>query len=158
MSAMVTVRRATEGDLPRLLAVASQLGEETHWPWRFSAKNAGNLMHAYISAEDTEALIAYLHGEPAGLALIAWDYEFSEEPIGYISKFYVAPFARGTPVARAMMRAACAWFDHHGCVSAFAMGTANIPSQGQRFNNLLGKFGFSPCAKTLVRSVEHVKA
>lgn len=83
--------------------------------------------------------------------MVAWDYEFSEERIGYVSKFYIDRKFRGTKTARLLTRTISEWMDLMGCVATFATATANIETDKGLFENLFSKFGFKSCGKTIVR-------
>lgn len=141
------VLRVTNADL--VLPLIKEFVEESSWGWTYNENNSRQSIQLYIENPETDVFLA-LHDEPAGFAIVAYDEEFHDERIGYISKFYISKRYRKTRAGRELARATALWFDFHNCRKSFATDTANV-GEGKAFINLMGKYGFHPCGETLVR-------
>lgn len=132
---------------------AEELGKETHWPVNYNQEESLSYLWDIYNQPDMEALAYYVGGVFSGWAIVAKTKEFHTEPFGYIVKFYVMPTARGTMVARDMMKFITEWFDKNDCVVSFATPTANI-GQNRVYVNLLKKFGYVYDGYSLTRIKE----
>lgn len=135
-----------------LLPLIKQFMEESHWGWKYNEKRSVQTILNYTTCSETCIIVVTdENGSFAGFAMLAYDVDFSEEKVGYISKFYISPQFRKTLAGRTLAVACSCWFDSIGCVDSFATKTANIKGQDNMFMNLLGKYGWKPCGETLVR-------
>lgn len=149
----VTIRPIDSNeDVLSVIYLAEQFHAELQWPYTFSIERSAQRIQGYRHNPDTDLLVAEIDGRIVAGAEVAFDYEYSIERVGYLSKFYVSPEGRRTTVGVRLIRACNEWFDDKGCVNSFATATANIPELGKAFDNLLVRNGWEVCANTLVRS------
>jgi L-amino acid N-acyltransferase YncA len=146
-----SVQMAGEYDIPQILPLMQDFAEESAWGFTYNAQNAVVLLYNYMTSPETSVLIVRRNSEVVGWAMLAYDNEFHNERVGYLSKFYIAKAARGTTAARMLAHAATHWFDSMNCHESFATATAQIESEGNAFSNLLSKFGYRESGATLSR-------
>ena len=115
-SATLTIRPATEADVPLILRFIRELAEYER------------LLHEVVATEDrlretlfgarpaAEVVIAEDAGEPVGFALFFHNYStFLAQPGIYLEDLYVRPEARGRGVGRALLAHLAALAQERGC-------------------------------------------
>ena len=148
---MITRSLPPEDSL-QLLPLIEEFMAESAWGWTFNAKNALETTLNYTTNPETVIIIVKTGDhELCGFAMLAFETDFSDERVGYVSKFYISQKFRKTKAGRMLADSCAAWFDYNKCVDSFATRTANIETQDNAFQNLMGKYGFKPCGDTLVR-------
>lgn len=136
----------------RLLPLIEGFMAESQWNWTYNKERSLQTIFNYTNSSETCIIVVTDEdGFFAGFAMLAYDVDFSDEKIGYISKFYISPKFRKTLAGRTLAISCAYWFDSIGCIDSFATKTASINGQDNAFMNLLGKYGWSPCGETLVR-------
>ena len=143
------VRQAIFSDILPLLKIVKAFIDESNWGWKFNEENSLKILYNYMNSDESCVLVP-VDRNIVGFATIAFDDEFHDERLGYISKFYVTKEARGTGAGRALIAACDAWFKANKCDSAFATSTANI-GEGALFKNLLFKNGYAVAGESLTR-------
>lgn len=135
-----------------VLPLIKEFMDESEWGWTYNETNCLQTILNYTTNPET-VIIVVKTGDHAlcGFAMLAFENDFSDERVGYVSKFYISKKFRKTTAARLLNESCCAWFDYHGCVHSFATSTANI-GETKAFNNLMAKQGYKECGQTLVRS------
>lgn len=148
----VTIRTATLADLPVLLEAGRMFVAESRWGVTFDPARAEHTLRAYLTTPIATVLLAERAGHLLGGAMLVLEWDCQAEPFGMFGKFYMLPWARGTPASRMLARACVDWFDQHGCVASFTGATANVGND-RVFANLMRKVGYelSPDMPTLIR-------
>ncbi len=116
MAGEVTLRFATEGDVPLILRFIRELAEYER------------LAHACIATEElvretlfgakryAEVIIAEHEGEPAGFALFFHNYStFLARPGIYLEDLYVRPELRGYGIGKALLARLASIASERGC-------------------------------------------
>lgn len=135
-----------------LLPLINEFMAESQWAWTYNPRNSLGTILNYTTNPETDIIIVKTGDHVlCGFAMLAWEKDFSDERIGYVSKFYISEKFRKTKAGRMLAQACCAWFDYNNCKASFATSTANI-GEHNAFNNLMAKYGFKPCGDTLARS------
>lgn len=148
------VRAATLDDIPALLALAAEFIAESQYGWTFYEEAARTRFEGHINEAYTDVLIGIADGEPAGLAIMSWDRDFTAEAVSYVVKFYVRPRFRGIGLARLLVDRLVEWSHSHKCRHIFASSTANIDGVKDKvFINLFAKYGFKQQGVCLVKEV-----
>lgn len=149
---MIT-RRLSFETAASLLPLIQEFMSESQWGWTYNEKRALQTIFNYTNSEETIIIVSIAdEGQISGFAMLAYDVDFQDEKVGYISKFYISKKFRGTQAARSLRDACKAWFDYEGCIHSFVTKTAAIDSkQDAAFLNLMSKGGWAPCGETLVR-------
>lgn len=131
--------------------------------WNESNFNNGNLtirkdywqdmVRGHIDQEDTEAICCRVDGNIVGYVLIYYQKDYTQEPIGEMFQFYVAPEYRGTKVARELVKASVAKYEEWGCARAYCEASPGISFKDHLslFRNLWGKFGYEQVGVTLMK-------
>ena len=145
-----TARVATAEDLPAMLDIAARFTAESALPYAFSRDAANRTFWHYVHADESEVLLVETVESLAGGAIVAADRDFTEQPFGYLIKFYVLPYHRRTRAARTLIRACVDWFDGRDCADAWATATAGI-GEDAAFVALLRKAGFAAVGPMLRR-------
>lgn len=138
-------------DIERILPLVKNYISESDWDVDFNLDNSIEMLSRYIFDCESDVVFVEVDSVVSAFALIAHDYEFHSHKIGYIPIFYVDKDSRGTKVARFMIDNCNAWFDDADCKHVFASSSANIPSEGKQFENLLGKYGYKQSGAVLAR-------
>ncbi len=113
----LTVRRATEADLPAIAALdekTSTLAKPQYWRElldRFHARSEGRVI---LVAESRGALVGFMVGE-----IRAW--EFGSPPCGWIFALAVDPDARESGLGSGLFDAACGFFRDNGVAKVRTM-------------------------------------
>lgn len=136
-------------DIPAICLVFKAFVQEVGWNLTFNQINSKNTLENYIDDSNSDVIIAF-NDKLVGVALVSSCAEFSNEPDGYISKFYVIKESRGTDVARNLLKKSIEWFQERAIKTIFASDTALI--NPGLFNNLLKKKGFRPIGDVMVMS------
>jgi len=104
MSAEITVRFATSEDCPLLLRLIRELAIFERAPDAVVATEADLRRHGFGPQPQFEALLAFLDGEPAGVALFHARFStWVGRPCMYLEDLYVCEAARGRGVGRRLM-------------------------------------------------------
>lgn len=147
------VRPATQDDIPELMAIARLYVQESKWGYTFHSGRSLDMLEGSISDPYSALVVGEIDGAIGGAYLASIGYEWTVEPICYLTKFYVGPWARGTPLARLLVKNLCAWSDSAGALDLFATASARIGAD-QQFINLLKKHGFADAGTVMVRRNE----
>lgn len=126
--------------------------KESGYELTYSYKNSIDYITGLIMDESCGGIVIYLDNEVAGFATFGYDTEFHNERFGYLMKFYVRKQYRGTTVGRKLIEEITKWFDANNCIESFATSTAAI-GEDQQYVNLLSKYGYSTCGRTLKRGI-----
>lgn len=101
---MVTIRFATAADVGLLLRLIRELAVFERAPDAVVASEADLLQHGFGADPQFEALIAFLDGAPAGVALFHTRFStWLGRPGLYLEDLYVCEAARGQGVGRRLM-------------------------------------------------------
>jgi GNAT superfamily N-acetyltransferase len=104
MSAGITVRFATAGDVALLLRLIRELAVFEKSPDAVVATEADLLRHGFGPECRFEAILAFIDGEPAGCALFHSRFStWLGRPGLYLEDLYVTEPARGRGVGRRLM-------------------------------------------------------
>src|SRR5262245_40435390 len=100
--ATISVRSATEADLPLILAYIAELAEFEKLPQ--VATEAGLRQALFGPRPAAEVLLAEVSGEPVGFAVFFHTFStFQARPGVYLEDLYVRPQARSQGVGRALL-------------------------------------------------------
>jgi GNAT superfamily N-acetyltransferase len=104
MTAAITIRFATAEDAALLLQMIRALADYEKAPGAVVATEADLVRHGFGAERQFEAIIAFLEGEPAGVALFHARFStWLGRPCMYLEDLYVAEAARGHGVGRRLM-------------------------------------------------------
>ena len=156
MSGDVNLRLAEESDIPAILGIAQTFVAESAYGYTYSQARSESIITAYLS--DPYHAVVVAEGEQGlagirgldGIWIGAIVHEWTNEPICYLAKFYVMPWARGKGVAKLLRDSFVRWADDNGCLDIFVTSTANIGA-GPAFEKLFRGVGFVDCGQTLMR-------
>lgn len=135
-----------------LLDLTQSFLKESRYNYTYNEANTIDHLAALIGHPDSAVFYQMHEDKVAALSMVMRGNEFHDEYFGYMLKFYVAPFARGTETGRKLLAETVNWFDTHGCLYSFATPTANVGAD-QAFVNLLGKQHYSPSGQLLIRNI-----
>jgi GNAT superfamily N-acetyltransferase len=100
----IEIRDATPADVPIILGFVRDLARFEREPDAVKASEADLLRDGFGSERRFEARIASLDGRPAGFALFFPNYSTWQGRAGlYVEDLYVAEWARGSGLGRAIM-------------------------------------------------------
>jgi GNAT superfamily N-acetyltransferase len=100
----ISIRFATPGDAPLLLQLIRQLAAYERAPNAVVATEEDLCRYGFGPERHFEALLAFLDGEPAGLALFHARFStWLGRPGMYLEDLFVTPTARGKGVGRRLM-------------------------------------------------------
>lgn len=147
----MSVRLATVGDVPAILAMAEHFISESSYGMAFDREQSTTYLSMLLAHADAVVLVS--DDVQAGMiATVACDW--CAQPVCYIEKLFLMPGARGTGVARSLVAAAVEFGRQHGCSHVFSTATAGMGAAVEKlYSNLFSKFGFSFCGPVLVRSL-----
>lgn len=152
------VRDAMRSEIPQIVRLAAKFFEESNFSrsgltvdlaayqrtienyWRYP------LVKSIVALDQHDGdLLGYVH--------VYCQRDYTVELVGEMYQFYVKPEARGTLVARELVRAACAQFDAWGCMRSYSECAPGLPDEKsvKTFANLWGKFGYKKIGEVLLR-------
>ena len=146
----VNLRLANIGDSGLIAVIAKIFISESAYGYTYSEAETRRITHAYLTDPYHGVVLAEIDGQAAGIWIGAVIHEWANEPICYLTKFYILPWARGRGVADALMANFVKWADDNDCLDIFATSTANIGA-GEAFQKLCEKHGFVPIGQTMMR-------
>lgn len=152
---MQGIYTTTEFDIEDLLIQVEEFINESDYPLSYNVQSSTQFIINLLRDPTCEIMLVYKDGVPAGFGIVGYDTEFHNERIGYVLKFYIRKFFRGTPVSRILSVTLSDWFDNNECVVSFVTSTAAI-GEDQLFKNLMGKVNYTPVGEVLKRN-KHVK-
>lgn len=135
-----------------ILFLVQEFINESTYNITFNKDRSLDHIYKVVQSKECNLYLAYLDFRPSGFSMVCYDSDFMSERFGYVMKFYVHPFARGTYVGRKLIEETTKWFDANNCIDSFATSTAGI-GQDKEFQNLLGKFKYEPCGVALKRGL-----
>ncbi len=101
----VTIRPATEGDVPQILAFIRALAAYEREPDAVIATEEGLLRDGFGPNPYYQCLIADLDGRPAGFALYFFNYStWMGRPGIYLEDLFVPPEFRGLGIGKALLK------------------------------------------------------
>lgn len=101
----VTIRPATEGDVPQILAFIRALAAYEREPGAVIATEEGLLRDGFGPTPYFHCLIANLDGQPAGFALYFFNYStWMGRPGIYLEDLFVPPEFRGLGIGKALLK------------------------------------------------------
>lgn len=101
----VTIRPATEGDVPQILAFIRALAAYEREPGAVIATEEGLLRDGFGPTPYFHCLIADLDGQPAGFALYFFNYStWMGRPGIYLEDLFVPPEFRGLGIGKALLK------------------------------------------------------
>lgn len=145
------IRKALPSDLDALCEIAKTFIGETSYDVTYSGLNSRSHLWQYIATPSADVIIVTSDEDDVilGGVMLAASVEFQLMPFCYISKFYVAPEARRSLVARQLMESAIKWAADMTCSDIFSTATAGLsPTEQRLFINLMKRYGFNdagPC-------------
>lgn len=144
-------RLAVIDDIPEMVKIGCDFLQESAWGWTYNEDNAERTFYLSIVHPETDTLVVTDdEGKILGVCIVSFETDFQSEHVGDIIEFYITKEGRGNGAGRALVQAACDWFDKNKCVNVFVKSTANI-GQGKAFENLFSKYGFKIFSTVLVR-------
>ena len=141
------IRAATVQDVPLLADLGPDYLREAKAGGTYSREATERSLNAMLADPGYRIVVEDIDGALAGAAIFALDSAWTVEPWLYIQSFYVAPWARGAGVGRALMAEAVRVAEASGAAGTFAIAGA-----GKLFANLAAKFGFAPCGEIYMRN------
>src|SRR5260221_488780 len=112
----MTIRTATEGDVPQILAFIRALAVYEREPDAVTATEAGLLRDGFGPNPIYYCLIAELDGKPAGFALYFFNYStWKGRPGIYLEDLFVPPEYRGLGIGKALLQQVAAIAVEKGC-------------------------------------------
>ncbi len=150
---MLDVITLDHSDLTALLDVAQRFIAESGWGWSYDEAASRAQFERYIESDSADVLGVFDGDDLAGVALVVAAQDFVAEPVCFVAKFYILPWARGTRAGRALADGIVTWARTEGVQAVFATATAAIGADKQ-FENLLAKQGFRPAGATMVLTME----
>lgn len=104
MTGAITIRFATAEDCPLLLRLVRELAVFERAPEAVVATEADLRRHGFGPQPQFEAILAFIGGEPAGVALFQTRFStWLGRPCLYLEDLYVCEHARGQGVGRRLM-------------------------------------------------------
>ena len=104
MSPRIEIRFATAEDCALLLALIRALAEFERAPDAVVATEADLIRHGFGPDRQFEAILAFLDGEPAGVALFHSRFStWLGQPCMYLEDLYVTEAARGRGIGRRLV-------------------------------------------------------
>lgn len=101
---MITIRFATAADAPLLLRLIRELAAFERAPEAVVATEADLVRHGFGPSPQFEAILAFLGGEPAGVALFHTRFStWLGRPGLYLEDLFVVEKARGQGVGRRLL-------------------------------------------------------
>ena len=112
----LTIRPAVAADIPRILAFIRALAEYERAPGEVTATEDGLLRDGFGPRPFYHCLLAEQEGEPAGFALLFFNYStWKGRPGIYLEDLYVEPRFRGLGIGKALLRQVAAFAVENGC-------------------------------------------
>ena len=112
----MTIRPAVAADIPRILAFIRALAEYERAPGEVTATEDGLLRDGFGPRPFYHCLLAEQEGEPAGFALLFFNYStWKGRPGIYLEDLYVEPRFRGLGIGKALLRQVAAFAVENGC-------------------------------------------
>jgi GNAT superfamily N-acetyltransferase len=116
MPDQLTIKPATEADVPLILSLIRDLAEYEKLAHTVEASEEKLRATLFGSTRYAEVLIARLNGEPAGQALFFHTYStFLAKPGIYIEDIYVRQSLRGKGIGKALLAAVAKLAMERGC-------------------------------------------
>ena len=147
---MVTLRLATPDDADLIADIARIFISESAYGYTYSEANTRWIVNAYLTDPYHAVMIAEIDEHTAGIWIGCVVHEWTNEPLCYLNKFYVLPWARGKGVSDALMASFVKWADDNDCLDSFATATANVGG-GRKFQELCQRHGFVSAGDTMMR-------
>lgn len=140
-------RAATRDDLAVMLLGAREANAESTWKLTWNDDYAERYLNALIESPTTDAIVVEIEGalRPviAGAAFVAASYEFHDEPLCYVCKFWILPAYRRGDLSTKLTQATIDWAYDHGCSHVFTTATAGLDRvQQSLFVRLMKRHGF----------------
>lgn len=111
-----TIRKATEGDVPEILALIRALAAYERAPDAVKATEADLREHGFGPNPYFQCLIAEEDGRPAGFAFYFFDFStWMGRPGIYLEDIFVYPEFRGRGIGKALLRRVAAVAVEKGC-------------------------------------------
>jgi GNAT superfamily N-acetyltransferase len=116
MPAAVTVRTATEADLPTILTLIEELATYEVLRHECVATVAALQTHLFGTRPAAEVLLAEIDGAPAGFALFFTSFStFLAQPCLHLEDLFVRPAQRQHGIGRALLQALARLGGERGC-------------------------------------------
>jgi len=110
------IRKATEADVPEILAFIRALAAYERAPDAVTANEADLRKHGFGPNPYFECLLAEEDGQPAGFAFYFFDYStWMGRPGIYLEDIFVYPELRGRGIGKALLRQVAAVAVEKGC-------------------------------------------
>lgn len=135
-----------------ILFLVEQFILESNYNIIYNKDNSIDYIYKILQSKDCNLYLAYNDFRPSGFSMVCYDTDFMSERFGYVMKFYVHPYARGTYVGRRLIEETTKWFDANNCIDSFATSTAGV-GHDKEFQNLLAKYGYAGCGVALKRGL-----
>jgi len=152
-------RPATHDDLAVMLLGAREANAESNWNLTWNQDYAEQYLSALIDSPHTDAIVIEVEGvmRPviAGASFVAASYEFHDEPLCYVCKFWILPAYRRGDLSTKLTQSTIDWANDHGCSHIFTTATAGLDRvQQSLFVRLMKRHGFDDVGPVMQLSLE----
>jgi len=148
-----TIRMADASDLDLIVSEAEIMNVESAWDFTWNAHHARDYLWSFIADESRDIIIVSRDGVPAGGAMIAKSFEFHDEPLAYVCKFWIVREHRRGDTSLVLAQALIDWAKKQKCRQTFVTATAGLNKVEQMlFVRLMNHVGFMDVGPVLCHS------